>query len=87
MMLQSLIETPEEVDRASAHQARLQKLMLEAGGIAGPGSIGGPDMRQFFPVEELARDERFHTITNRERMGDPANGLPVRPTSRATTIA
>jgi uncharacterized ferritin-like protein (DUF455 family) len=28
-------------------------------------------MRQFFPVEELARDERFHTITNRERMGDP----------------
>ena len=28
-------------------------------------------MRQFFPVEELARDERFHTVTNRERMGDP----------------
>jgi uncharacterized ferritin-like protein (DUF455 family) len=28
-------------------------------------------MRQFFPVEELARDERFRTITNRERMGDP----------------
>ena len=28
-------------------------------------------MRQFFPVEELARDERFNTITNRERMGDP----------------
>jgi uncharacterized ferritin-like protein (DUF455 family) len=28
-------------------------------------------VRQFFPVEELARDERFHTITNRERMGDP----------------
>jgi uncharacterized ferritin-like protein (DUF455 family) len=28
-------------------------------------------MRQFFPVEELARDERFHTISNRERMGDP----------------
>ncbi len=28
-------------------------------------------MRQFFPVEELARDDRFHTITNRERMGDP----------------
>ena len=27
-------------------------------------------MRQFFPVEELARDERFNTITNRERMGD-----------------
>jgi hypothetical protein len=40
MLLQSLIETPEEVERACAHQARLQKLMLEAGGIAGPGSIG-----------------------------------------------
>ena len=25
-------------------------------------------MRQFFPVEELARDERFSTITMRDRM-------------------
>ena len=41
MMLQSLIETPAEVDRAAAHQAKLEKLMVEAGGIAGPGSIGG----------------------------------------------
>ncbi len=41
MMLQSLIETPEEVDRAAAHHARLEKIMLEAGGIAGPGTIGG----------------------------------------------
>jgi hypothetical protein len=40
MMIQSLIETPDEVDRAAAHQARLEKIMLEAGGIAGPGSIG-----------------------------------------------
>jgi hypothetical protein len=40
MLLQSLIETPAEVDRAMAHQARLTKLMLEAGGVAGPGSIG-----------------------------------------------
>jgi hypothetical protein len=40
MMLQSLIETPEEVQRAAAHQARLEALMLEAGGVAGPGSIG-----------------------------------------------
>jgi GntR family transcriptional regulator of vanillate catabolism len=30
-----------QIDRASAHQARLEKLMVEAGGIAGPGSIGG----------------------------------------------
>jgi hypothetical protein len=41
MLIQSLIETPEEVDRAAIHQARLEKLILEAGGIAGPGSIGG----------------------------------------------
>jgi hypothetical protein len=40
MLLQSLIETPDEVDRAATHQARLEKLMIEAGGIAGPGSIG-----------------------------------------------
>ncbi|MEX2659550.1 MAG: hypothetical protein WD232_07630 [Acidimicrobiales bacterium] len=42
MMIQSLIETPEEVDRGAAHQARLEKLMLAAGGIAGPGTIGDP---------------------------------------------
>jgi hypothetical protein len=40
MLLQSLIETDDEVDRAAIHQARLEKLMLAAGGIAGPGSIG-----------------------------------------------
>ena len=41
MLIQSLIETPDEVERAAAHQAQLEKLMLAAGGIAGPGSIGG----------------------------------------------
>ena len=40
MLIQSLLETPEEVDRAAAHQAKLEKIMLEAGGVAGPGSIG-----------------------------------------------
>lgn len=40
MLLQSLIETDEEVDRAVAHQAKLEKMILKAGGIAGPGSIG-----------------------------------------------
>src|SRR5205823_12079752 len=40
MLIQSLLETDEEVDRAAAHLARLEKIMLEAGGIAGPGSIG-----------------------------------------------
>jgi len=41
MLIQSLIETPAEVDRATAHQASLEKLMVAAGGITGPGSIGG----------------------------------------------
>jgi hypothetical protein len=40
MLLQSLIETDEEIERAAAHQVRLEKLILKAGGIAGPGSIG-----------------------------------------------
>jgi hypothetical protein len=40
MLLQSLITTPEDVQRASAHQAALETLMVAAGGIAGPGSIG-----------------------------------------------
>jgi hypothetical protein len=42
MLIQSLLETDEEVDRAITHQAKLQKLLLAAGGIAGPGSIGHP---------------------------------------------
>src|SRR2546421_11152382 len=40
MLIQSLIDSDAEVDRAAAHQARLEKLMLAAGGIAGPGTIG-----------------------------------------------
>ena len=40
MLLQSLISTPEEVERASNRQRDLEQLMLAAGGIAGPGSIG-----------------------------------------------
>ncbi|HEY4611154.1 MAG TPA: DUF455 family protein, partial [Ilumatobacteraceae bacterium] len=39
-------------------------------------------MRQFFPVEELARDERFHTISNRERMGDARTVLQTGEQSR-----
>ena len=40
MLLQSLISTPEEVDRAANRQRELEQLVLAAGGIAGPGSIG-----------------------------------------------
>ncbi|MBA2624192.1 MAG: hypothetical protein H0U89_01060 [Acidimicrobiia bacterium] len=52
MLIQSLIETPEDVDRAAAHQARLEKLVLAAGGIAGPGSIGSMDVSA--PAEATA---------------------------------
>ena len=40
MIIQSLLDTPEKVDRASSHQAALEKLMVAAGGIAGPGTLG-----------------------------------------------
>lgn len=40
MMLQSLIDTPEKVERANRRQAELERLYLESGGIAGPGSLG-----------------------------------------------
>jgi hypothetical protein len=42
MLLQSLIATDDDVRRAAEHQARLEALAVQAGGIAGPGSIGGP---------------------------------------------
>lgn len=32
-------------------------------------------MRKFLPVEELARDERFHQITMKDRMADPRSAL------------
>jgi hypothetical protein len=44
MLIQSLLESAEEVERAAAHQAHLEKLLLAAGGIAGPGSIGGAEL-------------------------------------------
>jgi hypothetical protein len=40
MLLQSLITTPDHVRRANEHQQRLEAIMVEAGGITGPGSIG-----------------------------------------------
>jgi len=43
MLLQSLIDSPEDVERAAAHQAKLEKLMLAAGGIVGPGTLGHAD--------------------------------------------
>jgi hypothetical protein len=42
MMIQSLVHDGDDVDRAARHQARLEKIMVQAGGIAGPGSLGEP---------------------------------------------
>jgi hypothetical protein len=42
MLIESLLETDEDVRRASQHQARLESILVLAGGIAGPGSIGLP---------------------------------------------
>src|SRR6476469_825030 len=40
MLLQSLIETPDELERATRRQQELEALLLAAGGIAGPGTLG-----------------------------------------------
>lgn len=40
MLLQTLIDSPENVERASRRQAELERLYLASGGIAGPGSLG-----------------------------------------------
>ena len=40
LMLESLIETTDDVERAARRQAELETLLVEAGGVAGPGTIG-----------------------------------------------
>ena len=45
MILQSLLDTPERIDRAANHQAALTKLMVASGGIAGPESVGSFDLK------------------------------------------
>ena len=40
MLLQSLISSDDEVERAARRQAELEMLITRAGGIAGPGSLG-----------------------------------------------
>jgi uncharacterized ferritin-like protein (DUF455 family) len=38
-------------------------------------------MRKYFPVDELARDQRFNQVTMRDRMADPRSVLSDRPES------
>jgi len=40
MLLQSLLDTPENVERAARRQSDVERLVTVAGGITGPGSIG-----------------------------------------------
>ena len=42
MLLQALIQTDDEVARAARRQAELETFITQAGGIAGPGSLGQP---------------------------------------------
>ncbi|MBA3653210.1 MAG: hypothetical protein H0W70_03340 [Actinobacteria bacterium] len=44
MLIQSLITDEADVQRAATHQARCEGLIVKAGGIAGPGSIGSTDV-------------------------------------------
>jgi len=43
MMLQSLIRSADDVDRAATRARALEALIVEAGGIAGPGTLGEPE--------------------------------------------
>ena len=49
MLVQSLLDSPEEIKRASVHQARLETLLIASGGVTGPGSVGS-----FDPAEQPA---------------------------------
>ena len=40
MILQSMLLTPADVGRATARQQRLETMIVAAGGICGPGTIG-----------------------------------------------
>jgi hypothetical protein len=46
MLIQSLIDSSETAERAARRQAELEQLMVRAGGIAGPDSIGTQPQRQ-----------------------------------------
>ncbi len=48
MMLQSLLISSEQVQRAADRQAALEKLLVAAGGITGPGTLG----EAYIPAEE-----------------------------------
>jgi hypothetical protein len=46
MLIQSMLDTPERVTRAMRRQEELEQLVVAAGGIAGPGSLGEPVQKE-----------------------------------------
>lgn len=54
LMLQSLLETPDDVERAAKWQVELETLLVEAGGIAGPGTIGIYSQEKISPASDAA---------------------------------
>ncbi|KAA0235097.1 MAG: hypothetical protein JJLCMIEE_01480 [Acidimicrobiales bacterium] len=42
MLIESLLEDDDEVQRAADHQVKLEKLLVAAGGLVGPGTLGDP---------------------------------------------
>jgi hypothetical protein len=46
MLLQSLLDTPEKLERAHRRQADLEALVVAAGGIAGPDSLGTQEIKE-----------------------------------------
>jgi len=42
MLIQSMLDSPEKIERANKRQAELEQLVVASGGIAGPGSLGEP---------------------------------------------
>ena len=88
MLLQSLIETHDEIDRAARppEPAGASSCSTPAASpdparsARRPPPHRGGRMKQFIPVDQLARDERFHTITMRDRFNEPR--ARPRPTPR-----
>ncbi|MBK5222146.1 MAG: hypothetical protein JJE52_04585 [Acidimicrobiia bacterium] len=54
MILQSLIETPDDVRRAAERQVELETILVAAGGICGPGTLGGPTSDEQQPHQEVS---------------------------------
>ena len=48
MMLQTMLTDDETVDRAHAQQAKLEKLLIKSGGMAGPGSVTGENLTETY---------------------------------------